>query len=331
MKYPLFLLLSFSFFTSCQNNEKNISGANTASSTESNSQDKNNVESLLTHDGKLQFRLRPSTGKKYHYTITTSSNTNIEAPTKNIASLNEMEAAITYENIKDSAGFITLKLTYNKLHIEIKKGDDEKVVIDADTPEEEQTQTEQILRTIKSYPLYINLNPKGVVLNISGTKEITEKIMKGVVGNDIQMQRLVQQLINRLAGNDFVEENIKSAFFLLPDTVLAAGSKWKKSITQNADLSFISNVDYKLESLEDGIAQIIATGTIGTNTNEASVIMGQQVTTNLTGEQSANFKIDLSSGMLQYNKSKTTISGTVTVQGHELPLTIKMKKEISLQ
>ncbi len=314
---------------SCNSSQdKSVSGA--ASSLNDGGSSGNARSALIEKDGKVKFSLRPLLNKKYRYNITTSTSSLVEAPSKEVESVNKIEAVISYENIRDSAGYSTLKMTYDKLHIEIKK-EDERITIDADTAPDDQTQVEQILSSIKNSSLYISLNPKGEVTGIIGSREILDRAMKGILGDDAALRQLVQQLINKLAGHDFVEDNLKSAFFILPDTSVAKGDTWKRTTVQNADFSFVINSLYKLESLDDGVAVITGEGKIASNNNSSSLVMGQQLNTTMNGDQSADIKIDLNTGMLRSAKSKVTISGTVTVQGHELPVTIKTKKEISLE
>ena len=60
-------------------------------------------------------------------------------------------------------------------------------------------------------------------------------------------------------------------------------------------------------------------------------IPGMDKNTNLTGKQSGTFTIDEKTGMLRHSKFKTNINGVVIVMGREVPISIKMIKEIAIK
>jgi Family of unknown function (DUF6263) len=282
-------------------------------------------------DKKYQYSLRPAAGKNYNYSIITETQTKIEVNDKKIETGNKLEIGLVYKLVKDSSGNRVIKISYSKIHIVIQKNDEEDQVIDSDVPDGEQTTVEKLLSTIKGSSVSIILNQNGDIISSNGSKEISDKIMAGIATEEPKMKQLVQQLLLKLTGDGFIQDNVKEGFKLFPDTAVYIGDSWRRKATQSAEISFETASKYTLASVEDDIATIEVEGRISSGKNAVSNIMGQQVNTNLNGEQTGRFKTDITTGMLQYGKTNTTINGTINVQGHEVPVRIKMKKEVILK
>jgi len=307
---------------SCKN-AKNTPGSNGMNSSTTDA-------SISEAGKKYQYRLHPEVGKKYLYTIKTATNTKLEVNDKTIETGNRSEIGIVYEIVKDTSNNLLIKLTYNKIYIVLQKTDMEDEIIDADKDAAQRTTVEQLLSTIKGSSILLTINAAGDIISSTGSKEITDKIIGGLSDGDVKMKQLVQQLLSKFTGEGFIQDNLKEGFKLFPDSAVNVGDTWNKKTSQSADISFESLTKYALTSLEDNIAYIETVGQISSGKNTTSNIMGQQVTTNLNGEQTGNFKTDISTGMLQSGKTDISIKGTIQVSGREVPVTLKIKKEIVL-
>lgn len=323
-KPPFFSLILFvtCFLFSCNNTPKHYS-SNSIDST-------NNNGVVATEDKKYQYILHPAAGKKYYYIISTQTSTKIEVADKEITSGNRSQIGIVYELVKDSGGNMQIKLTYNKIHIVLQKNEEEEQVIDSDVAENEQTTVEKLLSTIKGSVITLTVNTKGDIISSSGSAAISDKIMASMVTEEPKMKQLVQQLVSKLTGDGFIQDNLKEGFKILPDTGVYIGDSWKKKVTQSAEINVEAASTYTLASVNNNIATIEVEGQIISGKNAPLNIMGQQVTTNLSGEQTGRFKTDITTGMLQFGKTNTSIKGTIQVQGREVPVTISIKKEIAV-
>lgn len=309
----------FLLIYSCSNADKKQSSSTNSSSGKS-------VQETIT---KYQYYLHPAMGRKYYYTINSETQTKLEVNDKKIEMVNKSDMGLVYEVIKDSSTNFVLKLSYNRLRMVIQKSDEEDKVIDADTPPNGRTMIENLLSSIKGSSVFLTIDTKGNITNVSGNKEISDKIL--AMAEPGVPKQLVQQLLNKFTGDGFIKDNIKDGFALFPDTTLFIGSSWNRKNTQAGEISFETNAKYTLASISDNIAEIETEGQISSAKNNISNIMGQQVTTDLTGEQNGKYKTDITTGMLILGKTNTSVKGTIQVQGREVPISIKLKKEIVLK
>jgi hypothetical protein len=340
MKRVSFLLVAlcvccFLFIASCKNATKHHRRVNSTDSTNMASIARsNNANSALPEEGdeeRYQYNLHPSKGKKYNYTIITETNTQLEVEDKKVKTGNQSEIGLIYEVLRDSANNPLIRITYNKLHIVLQKTDEEDQVIDADNAITSNDDVEKLLNTIKGSSITLTLNTKGDIVKVSGSKEISDKIMANMKMDDLKTKQLAQNLINKLTGEGFIQNNLKEGFRLFPDTAVYVGDSWNRTGVQNGEISFEATSTYTLAALTDKIATIEVAGQISSIKNATTKVMGQDVTTDLTGEQTSTFKTDTKTGMLLYGKTNTSIKGTIAVVGREVPVTIKMKKETLLK
>ncbi len=329
------LFIFFLFIVSCKNATKRHRRVSSADSTNMASiAGNNNGSSTLPEEDdeeRYQYNLQPSTGKKYNYTIITETSTLLEVEDKKIKTGNLSEIGLIYEVLRDSANNPVIRVTYSKLHMVLQKTDEEDQVIDADNATTSNDEVEKLLNTIKGSSITLTVSTKGDIVKFSGSKEISDKIMASMKTDDLKTKQLAQNLINKLTGEGFIQNNLKEGFKLFPDTAVYVGDSWNRTgVQSSAEISFEAVSKYTMASFTDNIATIEIDGQISSVKNAPTKIMGQDVNTDLTGEQSSSFKIDTKTGMLVYGKTNTAVKGTIAVVGREVPVTIKMKKEILL-
>jgi hypothetical protein len=338
MKRAPFLLTAlyavcFLFIASCKNATKrhrrvsSTDTTNTAGITTGS-----NGNSTLPEDGeRYQYKLHPAAGRKYNYTITTETSTLLEVEDKKIKTGNRSEIGLIYEVLRDSANNPLIRVTYSKLYIVLQKTDEDDQVIDAGNAATSNDDVEKLLNTIKGSSITLTLNSKGDIVKVAGSKEIADKIMASMKMDDLKTKQLAQNLINKLTGEGFIQNNLKEGFKLFPDTAVYVGDSWNRTGTQNAEISFEAASKYTLVSLSNNIATINIEGTISSLKNATTKVMGQDVQTNLKGGQTSKFTTDIKTGMLLYGRTNTSIKGTIQVAGREVPIKIKMKKEIAVK
>ena len=316
LSIPFFLVALF-FCISCQNNTKykrhGANGNNTGNSS----------------DAKLQFAIHLSKGQKYYYNTKTTIQTTLEVNDKETETSNQSELGMFYEVLQDSGNIFSVKITYDKLHIVLKKTDTEDQVYDADNAAESFDQMDQLLSNIKGTSITVTLDSKGNIINTSGSKEIMNRVMASMSSGDPQMKAKVQELVSRLTGPAFIDETLKESFKIFPDSGLYVGDSWKKQSTQSADMKFDVNSTYTLTSLDDGIAKIEIEGKISNPKNTTATFMGYNVESDLGGEQEGEFKADMESGLLLHGKTNISIKGYIRILGKNVPVKFRVKKEIT--
>jgi len=289
----------------------------------------NNAGSGSDGDAKYQFGIHLSKGQKYYYNTKTTIQTTLEVNNKKTETSNQSEMGMFYEVLQDSGNIFSVKITYDKLHIVLKKTDTEDQVYDADNAAESFDQMDQLLSNIKGTSITVTLDSKGNIISTSGSKEIMNKVMGPMSSGDPQMKAKVQELVSRLTGPAFVDETLKESFKLFPDSGLYVGDSWKRQSTQSADMKFDVNSTYTLTSLDDGIAKIESEGKIANPKNTTATFMGYNVESDLGGEQEGEFKADMESGLLLHGKTNISIKGYIRILGKNVPVKFRVKKEIT--
>ena len=271
--------------------------------------------------------LRLVKGDKYLYTLKAGIATNLEINDKEIETNNESEIGLIYEVVKDSANTFLLKITYNKLHLKLHKTDTDDQEFDADNAAETQDQMDKLLSDIKGSSIMILVNDKGDVLSAAGGQEIMDKIMKPMAMESLETKKKVGGFVDKLTGENFIQENMKEGFKVFPVGGVSEGDSWNNRTTQSAEMKFDVNSKYTFSSLDDGIALIDVEGIIDNIKDQKTKFMGYDVTTSLSGTQSGQFKLDISSGLIIYSKTSTSINGNLQLFGKDVPVKIKVKKE----
>ncbi len=279
---------------------------------------------------KYLWKLQLPVGAKCYYTLNGETQTVLKVDSKEVNSSNKSEIGLFYDVSKDSLNNYQVKITYDMLHINLKNKDGEEEEFDASKGTHSFNPVEKLLGTIKGSSLHITVNSKGEILNTSGTKEIADKILVLLNTQDTYSNKRIQDQISKLVGDAFVRNNLEQGFKLFPDSALHIGDSWSGQEVHESDIRFEALTTYTLTSVKDGIAHIEAESNISSVQNN-SALMGYNMTSDLTGSQTGEYETDLATGTLLSSKTKTTIQGTVQVMGREVPLKMKVIKEITVK
>lgn len=267
----------------------------------------------------------PAIGEKYYYTITNETQTTIEYNDKKTESGNNIQVGLVYESTADSTGEHLLKITYDELHLLLKKPEGEQ---EYDANAASYDPVEKLLGIIKGSSLYVSLSKNGDVVNIKGSKEIADKVIASMQAFDSQVQKTLQEQVTQLVGEAFIKNNLEQGFKLFPDSAIKIGASWTRKEINSNGINYTASTKYTLESLEDQIAEVEVESEIGTGEGVANNIMGLSVMTNLKGDQTGSITMNTATGIILSNVSAVSMNGTIQVMGKEVPITIKMKKEV---
>jgi len=279
---------------------------------------------------KLSFHLKP--GDKYYYTITAATNMKLEVQEKVVENKNNATIGLIYEMLNDSAGNHLLRITYDSFHILTRKGEEEKE-IDAANAASSTDPSEKILGIIKGSSVLMSINDKGKVVAVNGFNTMMDKIMASVNVSDIpstQVQEIRKQL-SAMLGDDFLKTNMEQNFGMLPDTGVYIGDSWKKDAIQQGDMHLNSTGNFTLEEVDNGVAKIKSSSDFDNAIQNNPVIMGFKAAADFKGKEEGTYAVDINSGILTNAKSNTSMQGNVQVMGRDVPVTIELKKEISVK
>lgn len=278
-------------------------------------------------DGALSLHLNLQPGSTYYYTINNEYDIALEAQGKSINNKNKSDVDLTYAIQKDSAGNYLLQMHYEKIHLYTKSGDKESEM-DADNAGATFDPVEKMLGFLKTTTITAVINPAGRIINISGYKELGEKIIAGLNTTDMQTKNLAWEKWNKVIGDGLIKKNIDQAFHLFPDSAIQVGDTWKMQSQQNGEIPLNETSSYTLKDIDDGIAYIESEGQMTSDKSNASV-MGTAVTSNLQGNQTGEYEVDAKTGMLLKNKVTAKVEGKIQMMGNDIPVTIKTSIKMS--
>jgi hypothetical protein len=291
---------------------------------------KNDSRTRRNNDpGYIYLRHLPPSGQ-YYLTIKTQTTSTIDQENKEIENDNSIEIGLLYELLKDSSGQTQLKLTYDKIKLTLESTNAGKQVYDADNISSP-AQIEQLLSQLKGNSLTVHFDSTGQAKSVNGIEEIYTKVLSNLPVTDPAIHKALQEQLAGFVGAGFIKNSLEPAGRLFPDTMVRVGDNWNRQLDQEGGVNFTALGKFTLVSLENKTAEVEVKSTI-TNSKYAPInISGYRVNTNITGNQTGQFKIDILTGMLQEAKTRTNLKGEIQVLNKTIPITITIKKDIVLR
>lgn len=267
---------------------------------------------------------------QFLYSIKNSITTTFEVNDKEYSTSNSANLDFNYTLQKDSAGNNQLTITYDQINVSLKDKDNNLTELSSTKADYSTDPVERILGTIKGGSLLITMDSSRNIKHITGIKELSDKVLKSLPSQDAFVQDKVKNLVLKLIGEEFVRNNLQQTFQLLPDSAIKVGQTWNRTIKAPGDINMDAESIYKLQDIQNGIAQVKANSHFKGEERNTIMVMGRPaVLENLKGDQEEKFSIDLETGMLTKSTSSTHISGSILVLTNQVPLTITSTKEIT--
>lgn len=280
-------------------------------------------------DKTYQLHLSPAAGSNYHYDIINEINVDLEVDDKEVNNQNKTEVGVNYKIGLDSVNNYVFSSVYDKIHITSRKNDTE-TELDAANGAFSLNPTEKMLGLLKDATINVTVTPLGDVINMSGYKEIGEKLIENFSEFDIAGKKAAREQWETQVGNGLIKKNFDQLFKFFPDSTIHLGDTWKLTSRQEGDLSYNITSSYKLKAINSEIAIIESTGKINTSRNDnKSSDLDEATVVNITGEQTTEIEIETKTGMVINGKVKTSFEGSVMALGREVPVKAKMSVKIS--
>lgn len=274
---------------------------------------------------KYHFNLNPPTGAKYYFNINTETVSKVSVMGKDVETNNKSDVGLIYEVLSSTPDSIQIKITYDQLKFSLKSKEGEKE-IDAANSGHSFDNLEKQLAAVKGASMNITLNKKGEVLQISGSNEITDRLIATLNATNPASQAKVREQFSKFIGEDFVKNNLASQFKLFPDTAVAVGNTWKLENTLSTEIGAKASSTFTFDELNGNIAAVKSTAII--DTDDKTTIMGNEVAANMKGNQEGQFETDTATGLLMKSETATAIDGSMQMMGKDIPLSIKITKHI---
>lgn len=198
-----------------------------------------------------------------------------------------------------------------------------------------------IMNRMSKNALYIKMDFAGKVLEIVNSKMLSDVIMKdtssitltGPVGSGIKSQ------IKNLISDNSLKTMVEMFTHYLPGKQVSKGDNWNVTVSTNSGGMILDIItDYHLDGLNGNAANITAESNIKAAENAAPMLSGGAKITydDIKGLSKSSMIIDIRTGLIVEDRSKTHIAGNLGVSGPGYSMQIPMdingeSKVIALQ
>jgi hypothetical protein len=198
-----------------------------------------------------------------------------------------------------------------------------------------------IMNRMTKNALYIKMDFAGKVLEIVNSKMLSDVIMKdtssitltGPVGSGIKSQ------IKNLISDNSLKTMVEMFTHYLPGKQVSKGDNWNVTVSTNSGGMILDIItDYHLDGLNGNAANITAESNIKAAENAAPMLSGGAKITydDIKGLSKSSMIIDIRTGLIIEDRSKTHIAGNLGVSGPGYSMQIPMdingeSKVIALQ
>lgn len=271
--------------------------------------------------------LNPDSTSTYRYDIVNETNLETEVDGKDVESINRSTIGLNYSIRKDSAGNLMIDLVYDKVTLYTRSGDVEKN-LNSDNAQTSIDPLEKLLGALKASKIRAVLTPKGETKELSGYKELGEKLMAGFNASDSYGRALAQKQWENTVKQQLVDNNLEQIFRIFPDSLVRVGDQWKTESKHNEQIPLNLRNTYTLEAIEDSVAILSVKGEVKAK-KEGANIAGAPVAADLNGSVKGTYKINIKTGMPLRSEVQSKTGGKLFAMGREVPVTIKNKITIS--
>jgi hypothetical protein len=194
------------------------------------------------------------------------------------------------------------------------------------------------MNRITKNPLYAKLDYTGKTIEIVNARMLSDLILKdtsAITLSEPSASAVKTQVVSMVSDNAF--KTIVDMFtFCLPGKSIATGESWSLPTTVNTGGMFLDiNTTYTLKSISGNKASVTAESNIKASANAVPMESGGAKITydDLKGLSKTEMSIDINTGLVIENTSKTHLAGTLGVavagMNMQIPMDINSDSKIS--
>lgn len=177
-----------------------------------------------------------------------------------------------------------------------------------------------IMNRLCSNAIFIKIDLSGKPLEVINAKMLSDMILKDTASMTLTepLAAAVKAQIASTVGSENLKTMIGGFTWLLPAKQVAVGDVWVANEQLNSGGMMLAvTTNSRLESLTGNKAGITAESKIKAVENAAPIISGGATVTydNLAGVSKSTMVVDISTGLVIENKSKTRMSGNLGISG----------------
>jgi hypothetical protein len=186
-----------------------------------------------------------------------------------------------------------------------------------------------IMNRLSKNPLYLKLDYTGKVIQVVNAKMLSDILLKdtaSITGETAAMTKM--QIVNMTSEKSLISM-AETFTHNLPGKPVKTGDKWDITENMNAGgMSLDFTTTYNLDGIKDNDANLTAESTIQATPNAEPIVYGPAKVTydDLKGMGKSEVILDVRTGLLVRNTSKTHLAGnlSISVQGMNLVMPMEM-------
>ncbi len=177
-----------------------------------------------------------------------------------------------------------------------------------------------IMNRLSKNAVYVKMDFTGKPIEIVNAKMLSDLVLKdtGSITLAEPLAAAIKTQIAGIVGDDNLKTMISSFTWNLPDKQVAEGDSWNVTQQMNSGGMVLDIITtYHLDVLKGNNASLTVESNIKAAENAAPIQSGGATVTydNLTGLSKSNMVIDIRTGLIVEESSKTRISGNLGISG----------------
>jgi hypothetical protein len=186
-----------------------------------------------------------------------------------------------------------------------------------------------IMNRLSKNVIYTKIDFAGKVLEIVNAKMLSDVIMKDTSSITLTgpMASGVKTQIKNMVSDNTVKTMIETFTRYLPGKQVAAGDNWSVTISTNSGGMILDIItDYHLDGINGNAANITAESNIKAALNATPMLSGGATITydDIKGLSKSSIVVDIHTGLIVEDRSKTHIAGNLGVTGPGFSMQIPM-------
>lgn len=259
---------------------------------------------------KLEFK--PKQGEKYD-ALTTIRSSVTQAMMGQKMEMNMVYAIDMLYEISKVAENSAINMTYKKLALDMNvMGQNIKMSTD---DSDDSRPGSKSLKAIKGGTLSVLISPQGKVMDVKGSEALAERMSDA--------SEIEKETLKTFIDKESLKSTMEQSLNFFPDKPVKSGDTWKKAVTVAKPYMIISDNNYKLIKVENGLAYIDVNGAVSTDGPQSMASSGMEMMVNLTGDQKGSFIVDESTGTIKESNVVQNLTGKMEMMGQEIPMDIK--------
>ena len=276
--------------------------------------------SLAQGDGKTYyFKFNMAKGQKFSYKIGMDMNVDQSIMGQDVHVNTRIGMNYQLVVVGDSAGWKKVEAVFDRMLMHV-NANGQGMDMDTDSSGNLEGPAGSLMKAVKSLTgqkFYYTMNEKGEVGQVTGIKEIADRMKANLSGPGAAVEGFSQ-----VFSDESFRQSMEQAYKFYPRKPIAMGESWTASMnTTNNGIPMTTDGTYTLSSVNGDIATIKVVGTL--KTAEGATVQGMPMT--MTGAFDGATEFELSTGLPVNGTTDMKTDMKLDMQGQSIPIKMNMK------